>query len=146
MSQFRQVAVIAALFILVGLASLIVGAIFFIRTSEFLATAKTAPGRVIHLDPDTDNHHNITYHTVFTFDDDSRRSHTVRTSYSQRPQPYNVSDQIVVLFSPGSPDEARIRSFTSLWLAPMILGAIGLSFPAVGLVAFISARKTYGRS
>jgi hypothetical protein len=145
-SQFRQVTAIATFFILIGLASLIAGAIFFLRTSEFLAIAKTAPGRVIRLDPDTDNHHNITYHTVFTFDDDSRSSHTIRTSYSQRPQPYDVGDRIVVLYPLDSPDDARIRSFSSLWLLPTILGAIGVVFPAVGLFAFISAHKTYGLS
>ena len=51
---------------------------------------------VIRLDLDTDNQHKVTYHTVFTFMDASDHAHTVRTSWAQHPQPYNVGDQIVV--------------------------------------------------
>ena len=78
--------------------------------------------------------------------DASDHAHTVRTSWAQHPQPYNVGDRIVVLYPLDSPDDARIRSFSSLWLLPTILGAIGFVFPAIGLFAFISARKTYGPS
>jgi hypothetical protein len=144
MNPFRQAAAISVLFIVVGVVCLIACGITFSHTRAFLATAKTTSGRVIGLDPDTDSHHNITYHTVFTFTDDSNNAHTIRTSYAQRPQPYSVGDRIVILYPPDSPESARIRSFSSLWLAPVILVTVGLLFPVMGLLAFISARKTYG--
>ena len=146
MSQFRQVAAVCWFFVLIGLTSLTVCIITFVHTREFLASAKIAHGHVVRLDPNTSSHVPTTYYTVFTFLDDSEHPHTVRTSYAQSPPPYQAGDQILVLYPPDAPDDARIRSFSSLWLFPMILGAIGVVFPAAGLFAFISARKTYGAS
>jgi hypothetical protein len=136
--------IIATLFFLVGIGCLIAGVVVFFHTRAFIKSAKTTSGRVVRLDPDTDTHHNITYHAVFTFTDDSGSPHTVRTSYSQRPQPYQIGDPLVVLYEPASPESARIRSFGSLWLVPTILGSVGVIFPTLALLAFSAARRTYG--
>jgi hypothetical protein len=144
MNPLRQTYFIATLFVLVGVGCLIAGVVVFFHTRAFITSAKTTSGRVVRLDPDTDNHHNIIYHTVFTFTDDSGSPHTIRTSYAQRPQPYRIGDPVTILYQPASPESARIRSFGSLWLAPTILGSVGVIFPTVALLAFSAARRTYG--
>jgi hypothetical protein len=146
MSNLRQISAVAAFFILVGVGCLIAGGVLCFRTRAFLASAKTTSGSVIRLEPSTGSHGETMYHIIFTFTDDSGSRHTVRTSYSQHPQPYQIGDPVVVLYQPASPESARIRSFSSLWLAPVVLGAIGVTFPIVGLFAFSAARKTYGSS
>jgi hypothetical protein len=144
MNPFRQAAAVTTLFIIVGVGCLIAGAILGFRTNAFITSSKTTSGNVVRMDPDNDTHGASTYHTVFAFTDDSGVPHTVRTSYSQRPQPYQIGDQVTVLYQSASPESARIRSFSSLWLAPTILGAIGVIFPVVAVFAFSAARKTYG--
>src|SRR5580698_1510643 len=98
---------------LLGLGALIAAVFAYLDTRAFIATAKTAPGRIVRFDLDTDNDHHTTYHTVFSFNDDSGRPHTIRTDYSQRPRPYRIGDRITVLYPPGLPESARIRSFSS---------------------------------
>jgi hypothetical protein len=144
MNNLRQISAVAAFFVLIGVGCLIAGGVFCFRTWQFVGSARTASGNVVRLDPSSDSHGETMYHTVFTFTDDSGSPHTVRTSYAEHPQPYNVGDRIVVLYPPYSPDDARIRSFSSLWLASVVLGGIGVVFPIAGLFAFSAARKTYG--
>src|SRR5580704_61042 len=115
MNPFRQVAAVATLFILVGVGCFIAGAILCLHTRAFIATAKTASGSVVGVDPGTDSHGAPTYHTVFSFTDDSGATHTIRASYSQSPPPYRIGDQVAVLYQPASPESARVRSFVSLW-------------------------------
>jgi hypothetical protein len=56
------------------------------------------------------------------------------------PPAYHVGETVNVLYLESDPYDARIESFTSLWLLPMIFGGIGAIFPAVGAGLILGSR------
>ena len=147
MNVLRQTTALAVAFVLVGIACLGAGMFQFIRVRTFVRTSVTAAGRVVDLEyrsSGSGKNHVGGYVTVFTFADDSGQTHTARTSSAQNPAMHQVANEVVVLYQPGSPAEARIRGFQTLWFVPTILAGFGFAFSGVGTLAFVAARKTYG--
>lgn len=65
----------------------------------------------------------------FVASDGKRRS--VKMSEGSSSPSYEVGDEVVVLYEPDHPLEARIKSFPSsagMWILPAITGILGLSF------------------
>jgi hypothetical protein len=85
------------------------------------------------------------YYTEFAFTDKTGRTRTNRTASAEYPAPFAVGDKITVLLPPDNPESARIKSFRSLWIIPTFLFGFGVGFMGIGTLAFIAARKTYGK-
>ena len=144
MQTVRQAQIVAAVFFLLGFGLLVTATYYFFVTRSFVRTADTVRGRVIALEQrsgGSGKSGTIGYAAVFTFTDASGQDHTVRQTSAQNPPTHKVGDEVVVLYHPSSPDEARIRGFRTLWILPTILAAVGGGFACVGAVAFFSARK-----
>jgi hypothetical protein len=74
----------------------------------------------------------------FVADDGKRRS--VKMSEGSSSPSYEVGDEVVVLYEPDHPLDARIKSFGSsagMWILPTITGILGMSF----LVAVIVVQR-----
>lgn len=74
----------------------------------------------------------------FTAKDGKRRS--VQLSEGSWPPSYEIGDEVTVLYDPGRPSDARIKSFGSsalMWILPGITGILGVAF----LGAVIAVRK-----
>jgi hypothetical protein len=145
MNTLRQVTVLTVVFILIGLGLLVAGTVMAWQTRSFIASAITARGEVVGLEPNrSGTRGGTTYFTVFTFKDATGQSHTSRTSSSQNPPPFQVGSEITVLYPVGLPESARIKSFSTLWLLPTFLCVIGFGMAGIGAAALYAARKTYG--
>jgi hypothetical protein len=148
MNTLRQITVLTAGFFLVGVGLLAAGAFLVWQTSTFIHASGAVTGRVVDLEwRDGSGGRRGSgggYVTVFTFTDGSGLAHTVRTKSAQNPPTHQVGAVVEVLFPPACPEDARIRSFQTLWVAPAIFFGFGVAFTGVGGYAFLAARKTYG--
>ncbi|MFJ3638338.1 DUF3592 domain-containing protein [Streptomyces sp. NPDC090108] len=138
------VIVFGALFLAIGLA-LAGGSV------SFLSEAKRAPGTVVGMDwrSGSSGQHGVgrrthsgpTAHPVvaFTAADGVRRTFT--GSVGSKPPAYDEGERVEVLYRPGSPEDARIDSFVSLWLLPLVFGGIGLVITGVGTAVAVVMRR-----
>jgi hypothetical protein len=61
-------------------------------------------------------------------------------SVATSPPAHHVGETVTVLYLESNPYNARIESFTSLWLLPLIFGSIGTIFLAVGVRMSVGSR------
>ncbi|WP_424887129.1 DUF3592 domain-containing protein [Streptomyces sp. XH2] len=137
--------------ITIGSLSLVTGLIFAGVSVSFLTDAERAPGTVVALDWQGDHGGGTrkargddtpaAYPVVeFTSADGTPRK--FRDSAGSNPPSYAVGEKVEVLYRPGSPEDARIKGFLSLWLMPLIFGGIGLLFMGIGtVIALVSRRR-----
>lgn len=149
MNNFRQARVLTAALFLVGVGLVAASAFLAWQTWMFMRTSKSATGRVVDLEwrngrGGLRGSSGGGYVTVFTFTDGSGQAHTVRTTCAQNPPTHQVGAAVEVLFPSNCPEDARIRSFSTLWLVPTFLLGFGVAFTGVGGYGFVTARKTYG--
>lgn len=149
MNNFRQARVFTAAFFFVGVGLVAASAFLAWQTWTFMRTSKSAPGRVVDLEwrdgsAGRRGSSGGGYATVFTFMDASGQAHTVRTKSAQNPPTHQVGVPVEVLYPPTCPKDARIHSFSTLWLTPTFLLGFGVAFAGIGGYGFVVARKTYG--
>jgi hypothetical protein len=144
MNTLRQVTALTVAFVLVGVSLLAASAFLAWETSTFIRTSKTVPGRVVDLEWRKGSSGTGGYRTVFTFTDGSGQAHTVRTKTAHNPPTHRIGAAVEVLFQPTYPEDARIRSFQTLWLIPAALAGAGVGFAGVGACAFVVARRRFG--
>ncbi len=132
---------LSVLFAVIGLGMLAGAVALAMNTRAFIATAKHASGTVTELVPKRDSDDgSTTYTPVVMFEADSGASVSFTSSFSSNPPSYAVGETVEVLYEPGNPNDARIKGFGSLWLAPVILGGIGTVFSAIGFGILIASR------
>jgi hypothetical protein len=121
-------------FLVCGIGLLTSAGVYLSRTRVFLAKAKETTGEVVALKevPPTDTGESPTYRPVVLFQVGPRPPIRFESIAHSNPSQYKIGDSVPVLYDPESPYDARIRSFTSLWLLPLILGGLGLIFTAIG--------------
>jgi hypothetical protein len=113
-------------------ALLLLGALLLWNGSRrFVAGARTVQGAVVELIESRDSD-GTTYKPVVRFTANDGREITYTESFSGNPAPYDVGETVEVLFTADNPHQARIKGFMSLWLAPTILGGMGLVFATIG--------------
>lgn len=127
--------IIPLVFLLSGIGLLIGAALNFTRTRAFLTSATEAIGEVVALveEPPTDPEDSVTYRPVVSFHTGENRRVQFESIVSSNPPQYKVGASVRVLHNPDRPHEARIRSFTSLWLLLVILGGLGVIFTGLGV-------------
>lgn len=69
-----------------------------------------------------------------------------RGSVATSPPAWHVGETVDVLYLESNPWDARIESFTSLWLLPMIFGGIGAVFLAIGARLILGSRPGAARA
>ena len=128
-----------------GLAGLLVSAIMFTKTQEFLDNAVTANGIVVDLVEDyDDDDDSTTYRPVVEFVAASQEVTRFTSSIGTSPPSYQKGEAVEVLYLERSPQEARIHSFMHLWSSTLLSSVLGLIFFLAGCaLVFTEAR---GRS
>jgi hypothetical protein len=134
--------IIPLVFLACGIGLLIGGFVSVARTRAFIAKAVETTGEVVELEeePATEPGEPLTYRPVVSFVLDSKQRVRFKSMVHSNPPAYDVGESVSVLYEPNRPHEARIRSFTSLWLLALILIGLGLIFSVLGaglLVGFI---------
>jgi hypothetical protein len=119
----------------IGLALVVVACVMIIfaaslavETWQFLADARTSPGRVISLEQSASGRTSI-YYPIVQFRTAEGQMVTFRSSLA------NVAalrQAVPVLYLPTSPRDARIDSYKSLWFWPTLLAGLAVVFLLVG--------------
>jgi hypothetical protein len=111
------------------------------RTQVFLRSSESAPATVIQMH----EFHNMnktswSYAPVFTFATDDGRTYTVASSLATYPPAFKVGQHATAHYQKGHPEQAKLESFTQLWLMDLINGIIG-SISSLLLLFLLFARK-----
>ncbi|WP_285579130.1 DUF3592 domain-containing protein [Actinoallomurus iriomotensis] len=148
MRNGRLFTIVGGVFGLVGLVLLCVGIAVAASTASFLASADRADGTVVALTARTNTTRSSSGHvrtsthwypTVrFTVDG---RSYSFQSSTGNNPPAYEEGDGVPVAYDPDDPSDARIASFWSAFLAPLIVGGLSMVFTPIGAVLFVRGRR-----
>src|SRR5262249_12640203 len=102
---------------LVGLALVLAAAWHALMQVGFLRRARTVAGQVIRLEPEQRGMRVA----VFQFTDEAGGERTVWANTVANPPDYQVGDRVEVLFEPGQPERAIVRTFAALWAGALII-------------------------
>ncbi|MFF4618995.1 DUF3592 domain-containing protein [Nonomuraea jabiensis] len=148
MRNGRPFTIVGGIFGLVGLVLLCVGVAIAVSTAGFLASAERTDGTVVGLAARTtttrgsDGHTRRTtlwYPTVeFTV---GGRRYAFQSSTGSNPPSREKGESVPVAYDPSDPSDARIASFWSAFLAPVIVGGLGVVFTPIGAVLFVQGRR-----
>ena len=109
------------------------GAFFFIDAKFFSSKAYKATGTVVELkkvrrlstSSSGSTSHVTTYYPVVRYQTKNGKNVTFTSSSGSYPSPYKRGDRVTLLYDPENPQKARIESFSSMWLAPILGFGIG---------------------
>ncbi len=129
-----MITTVFSIFFIVGL-GLSTGALFSAsNTKHFLKNAKETVGTVERVDSHqsrNDNGGSTTMYTpVISFEDSLGKTRSFKSNVSSNS--YRTNSKVDVLYNVNTPDEARIKSFSHLWLTSLILGGMGVVFTLIG--------------
>ena len=131
------------IFVVVGVALVVVAVTLGISTFRFVRAASLANGTIQKMDLAGRTGHHV-YRPTVVFTDKLGQLHTFTASGSDPPG-FKVGEQVRVAYDPNDPSIARIVAFQTLWLEPTIFGALGTVFVVMGSVATWQARKLYAQ-
>ncbi|MGA5763726.1 DUF3592 domain-containing protein [Nonomuraea bangladeshensis] len=139
---------IGAIFALVGLILLGVTLALAASTASFLASAQRTEGTVTGLTPrtttsrDSDGYtrRSTTWYPTVEFTVDGRR-YSFQSSTGNNPPAYRQGEGVPVAYDPDDPSDARISTFWSAYLAPVITGGLGVVFASIGTIVFVLGRR-----
>ena len=134
-----------AAFVVAGIGLLAGGLLWFRSTAHWVRGASSAPGRILGF-VQTSREGKDLYYPLIAFESADGRRIEFRSKIGRERPTYRVNDPVEVLYDPRKPDEAVIRSFSSLWLFPGILTAIGLGFAGISAAVCLRLRREDTRS
>ncbi|GAA1729081.1 DUF3592 domain-containing protein [Nonomuraea bangladeshensis] len=152
MHNGRPLTLIGAIFALVGLILLGVTLALAASTASFLASAQRTEGTVTGLTPrtttsrDSDGYtrRSTTWYPTVEFTVDGRR-YSFQSSTGNNPPAYRQGEGVPVAYDPDDPSDARISTFWSAYLAPVITGGLGVVFASIGTIVFVLGRRSAKR-
>jgi hypothetical protein len=140
----KAIAVIKYIFLTFGLIILIGAFFLFADTKDFLKDAQTTHGKVIELIRSRTSD-SIVYMPVVEFETKEGSVVEFTSSAGSNPPSYSRGDIVEVLYRESSPEQAKIKSFFSLWGMATVFGIMGGIFFLIGLiiilVGFLKSRK-----
>lgn len=126
--------VVSGLFILIGGIVLTSGVVLFIQTVLFVGKARLSPGVVVG----EQRSRTVTIKgqsqfravsvmdaPVVLFRDEAGVHHRF-TALASTQETFEVGETLPILYDPGHPERARIRSFDALWMRPILLMGFGV--------------------
>jgi len=134
-----------AVLLLIDLGLLGGAAFLVIDTRGDIARADRADGTVVALIGEQGSDGGTVYYPRVRYVTRSGNPMEFTGSVGSSPPAFDVGEIVGVLYDPAAPEAARIDSFFQLWLAPLILGGIGLMLAAVGGGAALAVLRARGR-
>ena len=117
--------------LLVGLTVLGLGLVDLGSTVAFLARAEQTEARFSGAIARSGGNHGGTFlYPTFQFTTSGGRVITFTSSSGSTAQPYADGEQVRIAYDPQRPEDARLLSFLTLWIAPTLLCAAGLLLAA----------------
>ncbi|WP_039942384.1 DUF3592 domain-containing protein [Streptomyces himastatinicus] len=132
-----------------GALFLAIGLILAGVSASFLTDAKRARGTVVSLEwrndhetsPRTQTDDKPAAYPVVAFTSADGAPRKFEDSTGSNPPSYELGERVEVLYAPGSPEDARINGFASLWLMPLIFGGIGFVIAGIGTGVAVATRR-----
>jgi hypothetical protein len=123
---------------LIGIPVLLLSLFLFCRTTLFLYSAKTAAGVVDHYEIETTPGEDggTTYHPVVHFKTPDAASHSFRDR-SGSSSPGAVGTSVQVVYDPGEPSKARIKSFFTLWMGVTVTAIFGTIITGIAFLVVL---------
>jgi hypothetical protein len=118
------------LFLAIGVVTLIVGAVMFVRTVQFVADAKRATGTVVDLSRERDSEGDVSFYPVVRFTAGTGETIVFVSSSGSSPASETPGDRVEVLYDPDDPYDAKLSGFLHLWLPAAIFPGVGAVFIA----------------
>ncbi|MGB6692307.1 MAG: DUF3592 domain-containing protein [Terracidiphilus sp.] len=120
------------------------------RTHTFLQRSVTAQATIVRLNVVRSLRRRTRgYEPVFIFTADDGRTYTINSNYATNPPAFKIGERATAHYEKGHPEQARLDSFTQLWMFDVIDGAVGALFTLLFLgVIFARAKppRVYKRS
>ena len=117
----------------VGLVFAVVGTFFLMDTLRFLPGTITANGTIVQCKDSGGE--NSSCQPVVNFTTQSGQQITFNSSFSS--SSFNEGEAVTVRYHPNNPHDARIDSFVSTWLFPVIFGGLGLIVLLLGFFTLL---------
>ena len=106
-----------------GLATLVVGFGFATYTSIWLCRSVSGKGIVIDLIPQNDDNGNINYSARFRFKADDGKVYIATAGVATNPPSFEVGEDVRVKYLPTNPSSAKLSYFWQLWFEPVLCAA-----------------------
>jgi hypothetical protein len=133
--------IVGVLLLLSGIVLFGLAVQFYRRTVNFRRTAIKAQATVVdfhaELGPAGGNDETFHYFPIFMFEDTHGKAHKVRSDIGTRVPPYEVGSIIPILYDSQNPTDARIDSFTTMWLLAVGCAGLGVTTIAIGLIFLV---------
>lgn len=140
----RMLLLLGSMFAVVGLILAVVCAVLTAGTVSFRSTAISAEGTITDVEQRRDCDEDgctMMYTPVVEFTTASGDTVVFSPNSASNNQP-QVGGTVTVLYQESDPQRARIDGFIGMWLGPVITGALGVVFVAVGLpLAIVQLRR-----
>jgi Protein of unknown function (DUF3592) len=145
MNRGRLFAIVGGIFGLVGVVLLGVAIVLAVSTASFQASAERTDGTVVALTERTSTSSSggssTAWYPTVEYTVDGKR-YSFDSPVGAYPPAYAEGDTVAVAYDPADPADAQIDSFWSAYLAPVIVGGLGIVFTPLGTVLFVAGRRT----
>lgn len=145
---------LSGLFAIVGVALIVIGIFAFFRRRAQLSHSIVTIGSVVELLPQRQSGEYVVeknpadgvkikrkylYRPVISFKTESGRTVKFAASVSSSPKPFQIGDQVEVIYEPDQPQKAQINRFVYLWFNVLMLLFFGFFTLAMGLFGVLAA-------
>lgn len=128
--------IIGIVFPLVGLLLVMIGLFIFVRTRMFIGKSQEVKGTVVRMVYSSSSDGGG-YAPVYRFKTIEGTSVEASDNLHSNPPQFKEGQVVDVLYDPQNPQNARIKKWTNLYFAPLLLGGMGLIFGGVGVVLLV---------
>jgi hypothetical protein len=131
-----------SVFALGGALALLVGAGWTLNTAWFVSMSEETRGKVVELVQRSEYRGRMRVIPVIEFKDVIGRSHRLLELDAFGAEgAFPIGKTVPILYSVTNPDQARVRSFRTLWLIPCVITLLGLILVIPGVVGGLLRRK-----
>lgn len=121
---------IMGIFALIALIMLAITAVLAINAARQSANEETAVGMIIDME-ERNSQGELFYYPIVEFYLPNEQLQTVTLTHGSTAPNYEIGEEVIVLYNPLRPREARIDSVTGdllLWIGPVLTGIVGIGF------------------
>lgn len=112
----------------------------FIQTIIFLWAAERTEGKIVSFIESKNNDGLTMYLPVFDYQTRLGKTYRQKAKVASNPPGYKVGERVTILFMKKDPQNARLKSFSELWLMTAVLIIFGAAFSFSGLLIFLAQK------
>ena len=113
---------------------LLLGLLFYWRTSSFLARAVPAEGVVVDFRTSRGSEGGTTYRPVVSFQTHEGEAHQFTDAVSTNPPGFSIGDPVPIAYDPANPGRAKITKPFRLWFVTGLMTGLGGLFLLLGVI------------